>query len=76
MKLFNVEHNGDQVTVSEDGSAMLKIYLVDRIRGDKIVKELSVGMSSCLVGTFDDAEAQSRAYVAAFNMARQLLKTE
>lgn len=74
---FKIEHKDDQVIVSEDGSIMLRIYMVERIRGGKIVKELSVGLSACLlVGGFDDSEAQARAYVAAFDLARKVLSPE
>lgn len=73
---FDVKHNAGRVTVTEDGSDMLKIYIVERICGDKIVNELSVGLSSCLVGGFEDSEAQARAYVAAFDLARKMLNPE
>lgn len=73
---FKVEHKDDQVIVSEDGYIMLRIYMVERIRGGKIAKELSVGLSACLVGGFDDSEAQARAYVAAFDLARKVLSPE
>jgi hypothetical protein len=73
---FDVHHDGEQVTVTDDGSTLLKIYTVERIRGDKIVKELSIGLSACLVGGFAESEAQARAYVAAFDLAKQVLKSE
>lgn len=72
---LEVKQVGDEVTVGEPGwSPLLQIGLSDRIQGDGTLgKELVVRMSSCLAGDFDAAEAQARAYVEAFALARRVL---
>lgn len=72
---LEVKHAGDEVTVCDQAwGTVLTIRRVSRIQEDGTLgKELVVGMSSCLAGDFDAAEAQARAYVEAFELARRAL---
>lgn len=66
-KMLKVKFDGECVTVGEDGWApLLKIYEIDAIVNGKVKKRISVGVSACLIGTFDEQEAQAKAYAEAF----------
>jgi len=75
---LEIKHIDTEVTVNELGwGPMLRISLSDRIQEDgTLKKQLVVGTSSCLSGDFDSCEAQARAYVNAFELARKVLLSE
>jgi hypothetical protein len=76
-KMHQVKFDGQCVTVGEEGwTPLLKIYEIDTIANGKVEKQLSVGISAVLIGTFDEQEAQAKAYVEAFELARKVFKQD
>lgn len=73
---LEIKHTDKEVTVNELGwGPLLRISLSDRIQKDgTLKKQLVVGTSSCLSGDFDSCEAQAKAYVEAFKLAREVLQ--
>lgn len=65
MNDFIVVLENNEIKANKDGGKYLAIY--PSPRGDK----LSVGISACLIGGFSESEAQARAYVSAFALARK-----
>lgn len=55
----------NEIKVKKDGGEYLAIY------PSPIGSKLSVGLYACLIGGFSEAEAQARAYVEAFALARK-----
>ena len=65
MNDFIVVLGNNEITVKKDGGKYLAIY------PSPTEEKLSIGVSACLIGGFSEAEAQARAYVEAFVLARK-----
>lgn len=68
--MTEVKFENNEVKVYQDGWNSPLLTINRKCYGDK---GLIVDMSTCLTGTYEEAEDMARAYVKAFDMANEVL---